>query len=177
MTLESYGAALERCCTWHPKWMWADFASSPSALGLVDRARRPCATLLGKRRGVAMGFRFTKRIKIIPGVRLSLSKSGISTSLGTKGVSVNLGRRSKVTVGLPGTGISHSTSLSGSSTPSRKRADRAASRLPVDPPKTYSGAFIAGAFIRALVDSVGSYLPFIIGMLAVLALLWYVISK
>jgi hypothetical protein len=49
--------------------------------------------------------------------------------------------------------------------------------LRVDPPKAYSGAFIAGAFIRGLVDSVGSYLPFIIGMLAVLALLWYVIFK
>jgi hypothetical protein len=124
-----------------------------------------------------MGFRFTKRIKIIPGIRVNLSKSGVSTSIGTKGASVNLGRRSKLTVGLPGTGISHSTSLSGASAPSRKRANRAASQLHVDPPKTYSGAFIAGAFIRGLVDSVGSYLPFIIGMLVVVALLWYVLSK
>jgi hypothetical protein len=57
-----------------------------------------------------MGFRFRKRIKIAPGISLNLSKSGISTSLGGKGFTVNIGRgKTRTTVGLPGTGISYST--------------------------------------------------------------------
>lgn len=55
-----------------------------------------------------MGFRFQKRISILPGVRINLSKSRISTSLGGKGATVNLGPDGKpmVTVGIPGTGMS-----------------------------------------------------------------------
>ena len=60
-----------------------------------------------------MGFRFRKSIKIIPGVRLNLSKSGISTSLGGKGATVNIGKRSRATIGIPGTGISYVQPLTG----------------------------------------------------------------
>jgi hypothetical protein len=57
-----------------------------------------------------MGFRFRKSFKILPGVKINLSKSGISTSLGGKGATVNLGKRGvRSTVGLPGTGISYTT--------------------------------------------------------------------
>lgn len=31
-----------------------------------------------------MGFRFSKRITLLPGVRLNISKSGISTSIGPR---------------------------------------------------------------------------------------------
>lgn len=56
----------------------------------------------------AMGFRFQRRIKLMPGVTLNLSKSGVTTSLGVRGARVTLGRgRVRQTVGLPGTGISH----------------------------------------------------------------------
>jgi hypothetical protein len=55
-----------------------------------------------------MGLRFQKRIKILPGLRLNVSKSGISWTVGTRGASVTT-REGKLTgnVGLPGTGISH----------------------------------------------------------------------
>ena len=57
-----------------------------------------------------MGFRFQKRIKILPGVTLNLSKSGISTSLGPKGAKVTIGHgKIRKTVGIPGTGLSHTT--------------------------------------------------------------------
>lgn len=57
-----------------------------------------------------MGFRFQKRIKILPGVTINLSKSGISTSLGPKGAKVTIGHgKIRKTVGLPGTGLSHTT--------------------------------------------------------------------
>ncbi|MCU4121598.1 DUF4236 domain-containing protein [Variovorax sp. N23] len=57
-----------------------------------------------------MAFRFQKRIKILPGVRVNLSKSGVSTSIGRPGATVNLRKgKVKTTVGLPGSGLSYST--------------------------------------------------------------------
>jgi hypothetical protein len=66
---------------------------------------------------LAMGFRFRKRIRILPGFRINLSKTGISTSLGGKGLTVNVRNDNvKTTVGLPGTGLSYSaTTKSGGS--------------------------------------------------------------
>lgn len=60
-----------------------------------------------------MGFRFFKRIKIIPGVTVNVSKSGMSTSLGVKGAHVTLGgvRGTRTTVGIPGTGLSYTETL------------------------------------------------------------------
>lgn len=56
-----------------------------------------------------MGLRFQKRIKILPGVYINLSKSGASASLGGHGATVNVGTSGKrmVTLGIPGTGLSY----------------------------------------------------------------------
>ncbi len=55
-----------------------------------------------------MGFRFQKRISILPGVRLNLSKSGASWSVGPRGASVNIGKRGVYgNVGIPGSGMTH----------------------------------------------------------------------
>lgn len=57
-----------------------------------------------------MGFRFQKRLRILPGLTLNLSKSGISTSVGMRGARITKGHgKTRVTVGLPGTGLSHSS--------------------------------------------------------------------
>ena len=73
-----------------------------------------------------MGFRFSKRISICPGVRVNLSGSGASLSLGQRGASVTLGRRGAyANVGLPGAGLSYRSRLD------RPRASsRAGSFLP-----------------------------------------------
>jgi Protein of unknown function (DUF4236) len=61
-----------------------------------------------------MGFRFSRRIRILPGVRLNLSKSGVSTSIGGRGAWLTFGKRgTRATVGLPGTGLSYSTTVAG----------------------------------------------------------------
>ena len=61
-----------------------------------------------------MGFRFRKTIRLLPGLRLNISKSGLSTSIGGKGATLNLGPRgARGTVGIPGTGLSYSTMLGG----------------------------------------------------------------
>ena len=56
-----------------------------------------------------MGFRFQRRIRIAPGVRLNISKSGIGGSIGRTGLrlGVDANRRKYFSVGLPGTGMSY----------------------------------------------------------------------
>lgn len=56
-----------------------------------------------------MGIRFRKSVKIMPGVRMNFSKSGVSTSIGGPGATVNIGAKgTRQTIGIPGTGISYS---------------------------------------------------------------------
>lgn len=55
-----------------------------------------------------MGFRFSKRVTLLPGVRLNISKSGISTSIGPRGLSLTAGRNGiHLNAGIPGTGLSY----------------------------------------------------------------------
>jgi Protein of unknown function (DUF4236) len=60
-----------------------------------------------------MGFRFQKRFSVLPGVKVNLSKSRVSTTVGGKGMGVNIGPDGKpiVTVGIPGTGMSYRQQL------------------------------------------------------------------
>jgi hypothetical protein len=58
-------------------------------------------------------FRFRKTFSIFPGVRINLSKTGVSGSLGGHGATVNVGKNGEqVTLGIPGTGLSYRTPLS-----------------------------------------------------------------
>ena len=56
-----------------------------------------------------MGFlRFRRSIRIGPGLRVNLSKSGVSTSIGRRGAWFTMGPRgTRSTVGLPGSGLSY----------------------------------------------------------------------
>jgi len=58
-----------------------------------------------------LGLRFRKSIKIAPGVKINLGKKSAGISFGAKGVSysVNSSGRRTSTIGIPGTGISYST--------------------------------------------------------------------
>ncbi|KAA0995975.1 DUF4236 domain-containing protein [Pseudomonas sp. ANT_J12] len=78
-----------------------------------------------------MGFRFSKRITIIPGVRLSISPSGLSTSIGPRGLSMTMGKHGTyLNAGLPGTGLSY-----------RERIDRPrSSGSTASGPGDYSGS-------------------------------------
>jgi hypothetical protein len=58
-------------------------------------------------------FRFRKTFSILPGVRINLSKTGVSGSLGGHGATLNVGKAGEqVTLGVPGTGLSYRTPLS-----------------------------------------------------------------
>lgn len=81
-----------------------------------------------------MGFRFYRRIKILPGVRINLSRSGISTSIGVRGAHVTRGKTgTRTTVGLPGSGLSY-THLE---KPRQTAADAPGQAQPPTVPGTY----------------------------------------
>jgi len=55
-----------------------------------------------------MGLRFRRVFSVLPGVRINVSKSGLSTSIGTRGADVNIGRHGVTTnAGIPGTWLSY----------------------------------------------------------------------
>ena len=62
-----------------------------------------------------MGFRFRRSKKILPGVRLNLNKKSIGLTFGGKGFkyTINSSGRRTASVGIPGTGLSYSTSSGG----------------------------------------------------------------
>lgn len=64
-----------------------------------------------------MGLRFRKSIKIAPGVKLNLNKKSTSISFGGKraGVTVNSKRGMSYRVSAPGTGLSYTGKIGGSS--------------------------------------------------------------
>ncbi len=63
-----------------------------------------------------MGWRYKKRIKILPGIHLNISKSGISTNVGVKGANVTFGKKGTyVNTSIPGTGLYRRDKVSESS--------------------------------------------------------------
>jgi hypothetical protein len=59
-----------------------------------------------------MGFRFQRRLKLFPGVRLNFSRGGISTTIGVRGAGITLGAHGAyVNLGIPGTGLSYREKL------------------------------------------------------------------
>ncbi|HEY9260851.1 DUF4236 domain-containing protein [Chitinophaga sp.] len=65
-----------------------------------------------------MSWSYRKRIKIIPGVHLNFSKSGISTSIGIKGASLTFSNKGTyLNTSIPGLGISNRQKISNNSKP------------------------------------------------------------
>lgn len=57
-----------------------------------------------------MGLRFRRSFRVLPGWRVNLSKSGLSSSFGRRGAWFTVGPRgTRETLGIPGTGISYTT--------------------------------------------------------------------
>lgn len=78
-----------------------------------------------------MGFRFRRSVKICKGVRLNVSKSGLSTSFGGKGFTLNAsGRGLRGTASIPGTGLSYSSNLTSSHSYRTPRAAKGTVAIP-----------------------------------------------
>lgn len=73
-----------------------------------------------------MGFRFRKSFKIAPGVRVNFGKKSTSISVGGKGFrkTYSSSGRTTTSIGIPGTGLSYSTSTGGSKRGSSKKSAR-----------------------------------------------------
>lgn len=104
-----------------------------------------------------MGWRFRKRIKILPGIHINISKSGFSTNVGVKGASVTFGQNGTyINTGLPGTGLYRRDKISGSSSENRVHENGLCSvplmenRLEVAPKR---GGFLC--FLKNLMRKIG----------------------
>ncbi len=76
-----------------------------------------------------MPLRFRRTIKVAPGVKLNLSKGGVSTTVGSKGFHFNIGKRGiRRTVSIPGTGISETDYIEKKETASEKKHEAATER-------------------------------------------------
>ncbi len=72
-----------------------------------------------------MPLRFRRTIKIAPGVKLNLSKSGVSTTVGSKNLKFNFGKRGvKRTIAIPGTGIQEVDYIQKNRTESEKEKEK-----------------------------------------------------
>ena len=92
-----------------------------------------------------MSFRFQRRIKILPGLRLNVSKTGFSWTVGTRGASVTA-RDGKLTgnVGIPGTGLSYRKRLD---LPSQEQVEQ---DQPRPPPATSTPSWLVLAVVLGL---------------------------
>ncbi len=53
-----------------------------------------------------MALRFFKRVKLAPGVKLNISKSGPSVSVGPQGAALTVGKTGvRASAGIPGSGL------------------------------------------------------------------------
>lgn len=70
-----------------------------------------------------MGMRFRKSAKIAPGVKLNLGKKSVGISIGNKysGVSYNTKTGARVRASAPGTGMSYSAKIGGTSSNKKSR--------------------------------------------------------
>jgi hypothetical protein len=63
-------------------------------------------------------FRFRRSFRLFPGLRINLSKSGVSTSVGRRGLWFTIGPRgTRETIGIPGTGLSYTEQQPAQTTP------------------------------------------------------------
>ncbi len=95
-----------------------------------------------------MGWGFRKSFKIAPGVRVNLSKNGLSTSIGGKGLTYNT--RGRVTFSIPGTGIRHTVNIN-------KYTKRQAGIAPSLSARTQANTDFAGNLDSRLSDAVVKY--------------------
>lgn len=101
-----------------------------------------------------MGFRFRKTFSIAPGVRISVTPRSLGVSGGMSGarVSASSSQRITSTVGVPGSGLSYSKSVSGKSpqrTPSPTRGRAAPSAAPAPKPPWFAPTWEKVAFAAA----------------------------
>lgn len=81
-----------------------------------------------------MSFRFQRSIRIVKGVRLNISKSGLGVSVGPRGAKLSVGPRgAHMHAGLPGTGLYYRRKIGDSTASGNAASGRPASTAPDRP--------------------------------------------
>lgn len=108
-----------------------------------------------------MGWRFRKSVKIAPGVRVNFGKKSTSVSVGGKGYRKTFSSTGKTTttVGIPGTGLSYSTTENAKKKQSANTSNRTVKK-PTS--KTYKKS---GIILQVL-----SVILFVLGLLLALVM-------
>lgn len=99
-----------------------------------------------------MGFRFYRRIQIVPGVRLNFGTRGVSASFGHRGAWLTVGQhgRRRATLGFPGSGLYYTQQVgSGSSSARPAKAPSALRTLGIILLVIFFGPWIVGGIIAA----------------------------
>ncbi len=106
-----------------------------------------------------MGFRVRKSIKIMPGVRMTISPSGVSTSIGVRGARITRGSNGRITrtIGLPGTGISHTETIRPATNSRRRVASQNVIPIPPVSPNLFSASYEKDFFKAKKLDTVQEY--------------------
>lgn len=88
-----------------------------------------------------MGFRFRRTKKILPGVRVNLNKGSASVSFGPRGFKHTISTSGKrtTTVGIPGSGLSWTTTSGGKSSTRPSQPVQSAPKHTTQPEMLYSG--------------------------------------
>ena len=88
-----------------------------------------------------MGFRFRRTKKILPGVRVNLNNGSASVSFGPRGFKHTISTSGKrtTTVGIPGSGLSWTTTSGGKSSTRPSQPVQKAPATPATPETLYSG--------------------------------------
>lgn len=76
-----------------------------------------------------MGFRYRKSVKLAPRVRLNFSKHGMSASIGGGGLTYNT--RGKITIGIPGSGVSYEVNLKKKKQDNQQRSQSSLNQAPL----------------------------------------------
>ena len=91
-----------------------------------------------------MGFRFSKRVTLFPGVRVNLGLKGASLSVGPRGANINIGKRGIYgNVGIPGSGLSYRERLD-KPRPRANENGRDAKTAPVPETLDFTVKFVEG---------------------------------
>lgn len=98
------GSSKCKLARYRPVWVYP--VSGSSSYNLTGPVCGDC-TILGALSNLGiMGFRFRRRVRVLPGVYLNISRNGVSTTIGPRGASLNIGKQGVfLNTGIPGTGI------------------------------------------------------------------------
>jgi hypothetical protein len=125
-----------------------------------------------------MNFRFRRSIKIAPGIRINISKSGLSTSVGGRGLTWN--SRGALTASIPGTGVSYRTNLSPENKANKAQAAKSLSEtLPTLSPEENRKRQRAALLLILVTGAVllFSVFPYLLVLLFLPPILWLIAQE